>query len=223
MVFQSKFRFDANQKVYHQPGGIAQRLSMESKINMNRVTTWEVRYQKNTSHKPPPCQVLSNYTHLLPTTGIALDLACGLGANALLLAHHGLKTYAWDYAETALERLQAFAQAQSVRIHTQVRDVVISPPPPATFDVIVVCHFLARNLVPTLVRALKLKGLLFYQTFTRTCVNDSGPKNSDFRLADNELLQMFASLQIVVYREEGQIGDTTQGFRNEALLIARKV
>jgi len=42
-------------------------------------------------------------------------------------------------------------------------------------------------------------------------------------LAENELLHLFADLQIVVYREEGKIGDISQGFRNEALLIARKI
>jgi len=71
-----------------------------------------------------------------------------------------------------------------------------------------------------LIQALKPNGLLFYQTFTRTCVNDCGPKNPEFRLRDNELLLMFADLQVVVYQEEACIGDTTQGLRNEALLIA---
>ena len=54
---------------------------------------WNLRYQAATDW-PTPCQVLADNVHLLPTTGIALDLACGLGANALLLAQHGLTTYA---------------------------------------------------------------------------------------------------------------------------------
>ncbi len=175
---------------------------------MINATEWNSRYQKATD-MPPPCQVVAAYTHLLPTTGTALDLACGLGANALLLARHGLKTYAWDYAETALERLQA--KSEQVEIHTELRDVVNSPPSANSFDVIVVCHFLDRHLVPFLTQALKPNGLVFYQTFTRT--GDTGPKNPAFRLAENELLRLFADLQIVVYHEEGG---------NEALLIARK-
>jgi len=86
---------------------------------MNSAIEWNNRYQ-TTAHKPPPCQVLAAYTHLLPSSGTALDLACGLGANALLLARHGLDTYAWDYAQTALERLQAYAVTQPGQIHTQV-------------------------------------------------------------------------------------------------------
>jgi len=190
---------------------------------MTAATEWNNRYQTPLTDIPPPCQVVAAYAHLLPATGTALDLACGLGANALLLARHGLETYAWDYAETALERLQADAQIQQVPIYTERRDVVVSPPPADTFDVIVVCHFLDRRLAPALTQALKPNGLLFYQTFTRTSVNDCGPKNPDFRLAENELLHLFADLQIVVYREEGKIGDISQGFRNEALLIARKI
>jgi len=184
-------------------------------------TKWNSRYQAATD-MPPACQVLTAYTHLLPIQGNALDFACGLGANALLLARHGLETNAWDSAEVALERLQAFAHTEELHIDTQVRDVVFSPPEPATFDVIVVCQFLERSLTPALTQALKPNGLLFYQTFTRTSVSNTGPKNPDYRLADNELLRLFANLQIVVYREEGHIGNTTQGFRNQALLIARK-
>ena len=186
---------------------------------MNKALLWNSRYA--TLEMPRTCQVIAAYKYLLPTTGTALDLACGLGANALLLAHHGLDTYAWDYAETAVLRLQAYAKTQQLQINTEVRDVILKPPPPATFDVVVVCHFLDRSLVPALIQTLKPNGLLFYQTFTRTHVNDYGPKKTEFRLKTNELLHLFADLQVVVYREEGIIGDKTQGFRNEAMLIAR--
>ncbi len=188
---------------------------------MITATEWNQRYQIET-RIPAPCPVITAYTHLLPTRGTALDLACGLGANAILLARCGLETYAWDYAETAIQQLEINARTQHVQIHTEVRDVIVSPPLPNTFDVIVVCHFLERGLVPILIQALKPNGLLFYQTFTRTFISEGGPKNPEFRLAENELLRLFTDLQIRVYREEGDIGDTTQGFRNEALLIAKK-
>ncbi len=188
---------------------------------MERVDKWNKRYQSVSSF-PLPSQVLAHYTHLLPTKGIALDLACGLGANALLLAHCGLETHAWDYAQVALARLQSEAQTQQLPIHTEVRDVIVSPPTPATFDVIVVGHFLVRNLAPALIAALKPKGLLFYQTFTRIQVTDRGPNNPEFRLARGELLQLFETLQPVIYHEESTLGDITQGLRDEAFLIAQQ-
>ena len=53
-------------------------------------------------------------------------------------------------------------------------------------------------------------------------MDDTGPSNPDYRLNVNELLVMFTRLRILLYREEGRIGDITRGFRNEAMLIARK-
>jgi len=102
------------------------------------------------------------------------------------------------------------------------RDVVRNPPEPGRFDVIVVSRFLDRSLAPQLAVALRPGGLLFYQTFTRTRVDDSGPVSPDYRLADGELLRVFAGLRLRVYREEGVIGDITCGLRNQAMLVAQR-
>ena len=100
--------------------------------------------------------------------------------------------------------------------------MVITPPEPASFDVIVVSRFLERDLVPSLVQALRADGLIYYQTFTAARVGDTGPRNPAFRLADNELLALFASLRLIVYREEGLAGDLNKGLRGEAMLVAQK-
>jgi tellurite methyltransferase len=46
---------------------------------------WDARYRER-DRIPSPALVLSENLHLLPGSGAALDLACGLGENALLLA-----------------------------------------------------------------------------------------------------------------------------------------
>jgi hypothetical protein len=33
---------------------------------------------------------------------------------------------------------------------------------------------------------------------------------------------MFSALQVLVYREEGKAGDISRGFRDEAMMVARK-
>lgn len=165
---------------------------------------------------------MAENSHLLPTTGSALDLACGLGANALLLARYGLETHAWDSSPVAIERLRQAAQTQDLAISAEIRDVERHPPPADTFDVIVVSRFLCRALAPLLLRALKPGGLLFYQTFVRDKAPDIGPSNPDYLLEPNELLALFADLRLAVYREEARLGDTCRGFRNEAMLVAWK-
>lgn len=191
-------------------------------VGLEAQQKWNARYADSTS-PPRIAPVLADYQHLLPSQGRALDLACGLGGNALALAAHGLETWAWDVSDVALSRLQAHAQQRGLVLHPEVRDVVAAPPAPASFDVIVVSRFLDRSLAPVLIEALRPEGLLFYQTFTLVTVGEAhGPTTAAYRLAPQELLTLFHGLQVVVYRDEGRIGDTTQGLRNEALLIAQK-
>lgn len=169
-----------------------------------------------------PAEVLQQHQYLLPRQGKALDLACGLGANALLLASHGLQTSAWDVSSVAIEKLKAHAGEKGLDVDVQTRDVVARPPEPESFDVVVVHRFLDRKLFPALISALKPEGLLYYQTFIKKKVSDSGPSNPDYLLGSNELLKLCTPLQLLFYREEARIGDVTQGFRDMAMLVGLK-
>ncbi len=184
---------------------------------------WNERYRDADISEAKPAHVLTENQHLLPRKGEALDLACGLGGSALLLARRGMHTQAWDLSPAVIEKLSAYATENSLSLYATVHDVEQNPPAPNSFDVITVSYFLERALAPVLVDALKPGGLLFYQTFTRHKVSDRGPSNPDYRLAPNELLHMFSALQILVYREEDLIGDNACGLRDEALLVGVKL
>ena len=186
-------------------------------------TKWNLRYSSRERDAIPlSAEVLVENQHLLPTNGVALDLACGLGGNALLLAHKGLTTHAWDVSNVAVEKLAALAATQNVSVDTQVRDVVEQPPAAGAYDVIVVSRFLHRPLIPRIIAALKPAGLVFYQTFIEEKAVDIGPSTPEYLLAENELLRLFTELRILVYREEGLVGDIAQGFRHEAMLVGQK-
>lgn len=183
---------------------------------------WDARYRDRSPAEAEPAAVLADNPHLLPAGGMALDVACGLGGNAIFLARSGIETAAWDSSETAIAKLAAFAREQGLPLTTQVRDVVAAPPEAAGYDVIAVSRFLERALVPALIAALRPGGVLFYQTFNRSRVSDRGPGSDRFRLADNELLELFAPLRVRVYREEDRVGDLARGRRDEAQLVAHK-
>jgi len=187
-----------------------------------RQQKWQQRYSNGVATEPAPCGVLSENAFLLPRHGGALDLACGWGGNALFLARHGLDTEGWDYAPAAIERLNMMAHAQELRLKGVLRDVEEFPPEPQSFDVITVSYFLDRAIVPNLIEALRPGGLIFYETFLRDAVSDEGPGNSAFRLADNELLQMFSGLRVISYTEHGSIGEVSAGVRNVARLVAAR-
>ncbi len=183
---------------------------------------WDARYQQHDGDWPAAADVLTQNQHLLPDSGSALDLACGLGGNALLLAEAGLTVTAQDVSPVAIDKLQRKAQKLALQINAEVRDVLVSPPAAAQYDVIVVSYYLERALAPAIMFALKPGGLLFYQTWCRQKASDRGPANLDYLLADNELLTLFAGLKLRVYREEALLGDKSQGFRNVAMLLAER-
>jgi SAM-dependent methyltransferase len=182
---------------------------------------WDARYADG-ERVPEPAWVLTENLHLLPTSGQALDLACGLGVSALLLAERGLAVCAWDLSPVAIERLRTEAQRRGLVVDAQVRDVQRDPPAPESFDLILVAHFLDRTLAAAIAAALRPGGLLFYQTFTREAVSASGPSNPDYRLAPNELLRLFPDLLVRVYREEGRVGDLAAGTRDLAVLVGER-
>ena len=183
---------------------------------------WNERYRAATGDREAS-RVLRESLHLLPENGRALDLACGLGGNAILLAEQGLKVDAWDIADVPIAALQAIVSDRHLPIEAKVRDVEVYPPVSETFDVIVVSYFLNRDIIPALIYALKPGGLIYYQTFIRQRVSDRGPKREEFRLADQELLHLFSGLQVLFYREEGCVGDVKNGFRDEAMFIGMKI
>lgn len=175
--------------------------------------------------------VLREHAQLLPRQGRALDLACGLGANALFLARQGLTVSAWDLSPVAIAHLHGLAQASQLAIDAEARVITPHTLPTKHFDVIVVSRFLDRGLCPAILAALRPGGLLYYQTFTRAPHPQhprheasahraaQGPRNADYLLGPGELLALFAGLRVVFYREEAALCETAHAVRNEAQYI----
>ncbi|ATG92418.1 class I SAM-dependent methyltransferase [Methylomonas koyamae] len=183
---------------------------------------WDAIY-RNAAEAPAASELLANHCYLLPERGNALDLACGLGGNALLLAKSGLNVAAWDVSPVALEKLRQNAERQSLSVNTRHCQIGAESLPTCAYDVIVICRFLDRTLCNAIMAALNPGGLLFYQTFTRDKLDQHGPSNPDYLLAHNELLELFKPLSVVFYQEYARIGDTRLGNRNEACFIGQKL
>jgi tellurite methyltransferase len=191
-------------------------------LNNQTKDKWDKHYDSCSNEHPTAAEVLFHNQHLLSAKGSALDLACGRGANAICLAENGLNVSAWDISSTALEQLSKHAKAKNLSINLETRDVSNQPPETNTFDVIVVSRFLDRTLINDIKKAIKSNGLIFYQTFTKVKVDESGPSNLNYLLDKNELLNLFNGWNIIYYREEGITGTISHGFRNQAMLIAQK-
>lgn len=182
---------------------------------------WNRRYRQ--AREAGTCaRVLSDHLHLLPRQGEALDLACGLGGNALALARSGLSTQAWDLSDVAVARLQQLAEQQRLPLKARCVDLEHDALPPASFDVICVSGFLDRSLCPAITAALRPGGLLFYQTFTTAKRGTSGPSNPDYLLRHSELPQLFSELVPLVYLEEIHGTHSDPALADQAYLVALK-
>lgn len=185
--------------------------------NDPHLVRWEQRHAESEGIGEP-AQVLLLNSHLLTPGTRALDLACGRGASAILLARLGLLVSAWDFSTQAIQRLMKESSEEGLSISCEVRDVVANPPEPSSFDVILVSYFLDRTLFSAIKEALKPGGLLLYETFTRYALGDRGPSNPDWRLAQNELLALCSDMQVHYYREDGGLGEA----RDVAMIAASR-
>ena len=186
------------------------------------ISKWNHIYNESGQECYPAIQVLIENDFLLPVTGTALDLACGLGANAFFLAELGLAVTAWDISSVAIDKLTAYAVQQGLNINARQKKITAESFTGCCFDVIVVSRFLDRSLSDAIIGALKPDGLLFYQTFTREKTSRKPPNNPDYLLAENELLDMFSPLKVIFYRDNALIGEQLRGLRNEAQFIGQK-
>lgn len=186
---------------------------------------WDAIYDKASLNDCAPlncAEILADNAFLLPKNGLALDLACGMGANATFLAQQGLTVTALDISKIATDKLNSYAALQGLNIKACTLNIDINTFTNCTFDIIVVSRFLDRRLSDAIIGALKPNGLLFYQTFTKEKIKPTPPNNPDYLLNRNELLTLFSSLKIILYRENSLVGNPDLGLRNQAQFIGQK-
>ena len=152
-----------------------------------------------------PSSWLVENADLLPRGGAALDVACGTGRNALLLASAGFKVRAVDRDRAKVGRLNLLAGRLGLPLLAEVLDLEQEPETDlgdASWDLVVVIHYLHRPLFPSLVRALRPGGVLLYETFTvEQARRGGGPTRPEFLLEPEELAKLVAPLEILRQRE----------------------
>jgi len=136
---------------------------------------------------------------LIPRAGRALDVACGRGRHALLLASTGLDVTALDRDADALARLQEQAERLGLPVRTRVVDLESGDVDlgDAGYDIVVVTRYLHRPLVPHLQLSLAPGGVLLCETFLEQQAESGHPTNPDFLLKPGELPELVRPLEVV--------------------------
>lgn len=162
---------------------------------------WEARYRAGEKpHDGPPSSLLRRWLPRRPG-GRALDVATGLGRNAVFLARAGYRVDAVDIAPTGLREAARRARHAGVRgIRWIAADLDRWRPPRAHYDVVVNAFFLKRRLFRVLKTAVRPRGLLIFETHLMTSGTDGAPR-ARRRIRPGELRRAFGDWEVLYARD----------------------
>lgn len=153
----------------------------------------------------------------VPRAGAALDVAGGAGRNALWLAARGLSVTLVDISAAALALAAGEAHRRGVPLALVERDLTHAPPPPGPWDLIVMFHYLQRDLFPLLSSALSPGGRLIASIATVRNLERHPRPPRPYLLDEGELPTLVPDLSVLLH-EEGWLDDD----RHEARIVAQR-
>jgi SAM-dependent methyltransferase len=162
---------------------------------------WDERYASQgpvavDAVEPP--KVLAAYADLFPTTGQALELACGQGLGSVWLARRGLQVLGLDISPVAISQARDLGRRTGVddRCRFDVVDLDDGLPAGPPVDVILCHKFRDRRLDQAIIGRLAPGGLLAIAMLSEV---DASP--GPFRATPGELPAAFAELDLVAAGE----------------------
>ena len=142
---------------------------------------------------------VKRFARLIPQGGLVLDLACGSGRHAELLANLGYSVLAVDQDISAIEALNIAAiTPKCLNLEQETW-----PLAEMHFSGIVVTNYLYRPHLDCLPEILEKDGVLIYETFAQGNGDFGKPSNPNFLLNSGELLAFAArnELKVIAYED----------------------
>lgn len=142
---------------------------------------------------PPP--VFADREHLFPSTGDALELACGRGRAAVWLARRGLTYIGVDVSPVAIDLARELVGHHGLadRCRFQVHDLDHGLPDGPQVDLIFCYLFRDPTLDGAIVERLRPGGVL-----ATAALSEVGAVPGRFRTKPGELREAYSSLEILV-------------------------
>jgi SAM-dependent methyltransferase len=167
---------------------------------------WNEKYRRK-DYPTEPSEIVKAFCGLAPGAA-ALDIAAGIGRNAIFLAGQGFTVDAVDIADEGL----ALLAGRHRSIRTLCADLDAFDIPAGRYDLIVNILYLNRRLFPQIREGLKPGGLLIFETLLEPLDESERSRHCrDYFLRENELLHSFLSLRVLHYREGPEAGrDSTR-------------
>jgi len=182
------------------------------------IQKWNDRYRAGEQVFRDPAPLVEKFAgNLAP--GVALDLACGPGRNALFLAARGWEVTAVDGSPIAIDLLRERARSENLSSEARIADLERAEfeIAPASYDLICSCYYFQRDLIPALKNGVKPGGLAIVIVH----LMDSGEiQPNPYRARAGELREYFSDWT-VLHDYEGQPHESCHAHQ-VAELVARK-
>jgi SAM-dependent methyltransferase len=134
----------------------------------------------------------------------ALELACGLGRDALWLAAQGYQVDAFDISVAALRQARARMLRRGLSgVNFVVADLDHFPLPERTYDLVYVFRFLDRDLFPAIHARVRPGGMLIYETLNVRRLEEAPGTSPDHMLGLGELPGYFPGWTVLDAADEG--------------------
>lgn len=175
---------------------------------------WDARYADDglapILDPPPPPPLFADVSDLFPTSGTALELACGRGRGAVWLASRGMSYVGVDVSPVAIDLARRLVDSSGLthRCRFEAFDLDNGMPPADPVDLVLSHLYFDRRLAPAMIDRVKPGGLLAIAT-----LSEVGAGSGEYRAAPGELRRMFGDVDILA-------DDEADGF---AWLIGRTV
>ena len=180
---------------------------------------WNRRYQSLTYDKlNQPRRILVENQNILPRSGKALDIACGLGQNSRFLLKKGLDVVAVDISINALNRLHK----SEPEVNAVLADLDSFILPTNYFSVITNFYYFDAQLFGILSEKLIKGGIIFIESLTENMIDIKPDIEKDHLLKPGELIFYFNKLAVLYYYE-GWLFEENGKQKAVAQLIARKL
>ena len=185
------------------------------------MTDWDSRYQAGEHAGDEPHPLITKFAAQL-SPGRALDVASGPGRHAIRLAQHGWDVTAVDSSRVAIKMLDERCRAEGLQVRTVIADIerhefTIES---ESYDLIVVCNYLQRDLFPSLKSGLRPGGVII--AVIAMVDNDPNvkPMNPAFLLSAGELRAFFEGWELLHDFEGKPSSDSRR--RAMAEIVARR-
>ncbi|KRE30106.1 SAM-dependent methyltransferase [Mycobacterium sp. Soil538] len=161
---------------------------------------WDRRYRGLPPASPDDVclpTVFRPFAHLFPTTGTAMEVACGRGTAAVWLARRGVTVRGYDISPVAIAEARALAQrCGCAGALFAVADLDGGLPPGDPVDVLLCTNFRDRRLDEPMQHRVREGGLLAV-----SALSEVGAAPSRYRAAPGELQRAFGALDVVACGE----------------------